>query len=109
MPEMLTLTAEQIRQLDEIRKERRVRIKDALAASRQRLGHVKKVRQAVAASAEPMTVPDLVAATGLAAPDVLWCVMALKKYGVIGERSNDDGYYRYGLEETAADVPEDDD
>jgi hypothetical protein len=35
--------------------------------------------------------------------------MAMKKYGVIGERSSDDGYFRYGLEEAAADVPEDDD
>jgi hypothetical protein len=109
MSQMFTLTPEQVRELDDIRKERRVRIKDAFAANRQRMIRIKKVRQTLAASAEPMTVPELVVATGLAAPDVLWCVMAMKKYGVIGERSSDDGYFRYGLEEAAADVPEDDD
>jgi hypothetical protein len=106
---MFTLTPEQIQELDVIRKERRARIKDAFAANRQRMTRIKKVRMALAGSTEPMTVPELVAATGLSAPDVLWCVTAMKKYGVVAERSSDDGYYRYGLEDAAADVPEDDD
>ena len=33
----------------------------------------------------------------------------MKKYGIIAERTSDDGYFRYGLEDAAADVPEDDD
>jgi hypothetical protein len=108
MSQVFTLTPEQVVELDQIRKERRVRIKDAFAANRKRMANIKKVRQALAASETPMTVPEIAAATGFAAPDVLWCVIAMKKYGVVGERENDDGYYRYGLEAATADVPDDD-
>lgn len=109
MSEIFTLTPEQVVELDQIRKERRVRIKDAFAANRQRMANIKKVRQTLAASETPMTIPEIAGATGFATPDVLWCVTAMKKYGVVGERENDDGYYRYGLEAATADVPEDDD
>lgn len=109
MPQPFTLTPEQVRELDMIRKMRRERIKDAFAASRRRIARIKKVRLALAASAEPMTVPELAETTALSATDVLWCVTAMKKYGIVAERNGDDGYYRYGLEDAAADVPEDDD
>ena len=109
MSEIFTLTPEQVVELDHIRKERRVRIKDAFAANRQRMANIKKVRHALAASEAPMTIPEIAQATGFATQDVLWCVIAMKKYGVIGERENDDGYYRYGLEAASADVPADDD
>jgi len=109
MSQSFTLTPDQIRELDMIRKMRRERIKDAFAASRQRIARIKKVRLTLAASAEPMTVPELAEATGLSATDVLWCVTAMKKYGIVGEHNGDDGYYRYGLEDATADVPEDDD
>jgi len=108
MSQVFTLTPEQVVELDQIRKERRVRIKDAFAANRKRMANIKKVRQALAASETPMTVPEIAAATGFDGPDVLWCVIAMKKYGVVGERENDDGYYRYGLEAATADVPDDD-
>lgn len=104
---MPTLTPEQVRDLDVIRKERRVRIKDAFAASRKHTAQIKKVRAALAAADGPMTIPELAETTGFAGPDTLWCVTAMKKYGIVGERDNDDGYFRYGLEEETV-VPEDD-
>ena len=44
-----------------------------------------------------LTVPEIAAATGLAASDVLWYVASLKKYGEILEGPKDSGYYRYRL------------
>lgn len=109
MSPVFTLTPEQAVELDQIRKERRILIKDAFAANRKRTGNLKKVRQTLAASETPLTVPEIAVAIGLPTSDVLWCVMAMKKYGIVGERENDDGYYRYGLETASADVPADDD
>lgn len=106
MSEVFTLTPEQAAELDVIRKERRVKIKANFTANTQRTVKIKKVRQALAASETPMTIPEIAQATGYATQEVLWCVMAMKKYGVVGERENDDGYYRYGLEAAGADVPE---
>ena len=108
MSEMFTLTAEQVQELDVIRKERRARIKDAFTANRQRMANIKKVRNALDASETPMTIPEVAEATGLPTTEAFWCVTAMKKYGVVGEREKDGDYFRYGLEE-AADVPEDDD
>ncbi len=109
MSEMFTLTAEQTIELDAIRKERRVRIKDAFTANRQRMANIKKVRNTLAASETPMTVPEVAEAAGLATPEAFWCVAAMKKYGVVGEREKDGDYFRYALEEATADVPEDED
>jgi len=108
MAEMFSLTPEQVRELDVIRKERRERIKAAFKANRQRMVQIKKVRSAMAASERPLTVPEIAEATGYAGPEVLWCVTAMKKYGVVGERENDGGYYRYALEDAAPDITEDD-
>jgi len=108
MPQMFTLTPEQIQELGGIRKERRVRGKDAFAANQQRMARIKKVRLALASAAEPMTVPEIATATGIEASDALWCITAMKKFGVVAESGSDDGYYRYGLEDAAADVPKDD-
>ena len=108
MSEMFTLTPEQVQELDVIRKERRANIKDAFAANRQRMANIKKVRNVLAASDEPMTIPEITEATGLAATDTFWCVTAMKKYGVVAEINKDGDYFRYGLEAATADVPEDD-
>ncbi|RPH47182.1 MAG: winged helix-turn-helix domain-containing protein [Desulfobacteraceae bacterium] len=50
------------------------------------------------------TVPELAAATGMAADMVLWYVAAMKKYGQIAEVEKEDGYYRYSLT-AAAETP----
>jgi predicted Rossmann fold nucleotide-binding protein DprA/Smf involved in DNA uptake len=57
----------------------------------------KEIRQAM--QTEPRTVPELAAATGLPANEVLWHVIAMKKYNLVSEVGLDDGYYRYSLAE----------
>jgi predicted Rossmann fold nucleotide-binding protein DprA/Smf involved in DNA uptake len=59
----------------------------------------KEIRQAM--QIEPRTVPELAATTGLPANEVLWHVIAMKKYNLVIETGLDDGYYRYSLAEEA--------
>ena len=49
-----------------------------------------------------LTVPEIAAATGLPASEVLWYVATLKKYGEILEGPKDGSYYRYRLGEPVA-------
>lgn len=48
------------------------------------------------------TVPELAAATGLPPDAILWYLMALKKYGEVGEGQADGSYFRYRLSPAAA-------
>jgi predicted transcriptional regulator len=50
---------------------------------------------------EGMTVPDIAAATGLPADQVLWYVTAMRKYGQAVEGDQDGGYFRYRLDASA--------
>ena len=63
---------------------------------------MKEQRRAVKAIKEQLegaelTVPEIAAATGLPASEVLWYVATLKKYGEILEGPKDGSYYRYRL------------
>ncbi len=78
--------------------------KDQIAAATARM---KEQRQAVKAIKEhlegaELTVPEIAAATGLPASEVLWYVASLKKYGEILEGPKAGGYYRYKLGQAAA-------
>jgi hypothetical protein len=78
--------------------------KDQIAAATARM---KEQRQAVKAikkhlGGAELTVPEIAAATGLPASEVLWYVASLKKYGEILEGPKESGYYRYRLNEAAA-------
>ncbi len=78
--------------------------KDRIAAATLRL---KEQRQAVKAIKEhlaesELTVPEIAAATGLPASEVLWYVASLKKYGEILEGPKAGSYYRYKLGQAAA-------
>lgn len=99
---------------DEARKEAIKKLKaarkDQIAAATARL---KKQRQAVKAIKEylagaELTVPEIAAATGLPASEVLWYVASLKKYGEILEGPKAGSYYRYKLSQppAAANAPD---
>jgi len=53
----------------------------------------KEMRQAMQAGS--MTVPELAAAIHLPPDQVLWHVIAMKKYGLVVEVGLSDGYYQY--------------
>jgi predicted transcriptional regulator len=58
----------------------------------------RKRLRAVLAQGE-QTIPQIAAAAALPADQVLWYVMAMKKYGLVREAGKDGAYYRYELVE----------
>jgi hypothetical protein len=82
--------------------------KEQIAAA---VGRMKEQRRAVKAikarlEGAELTVPEIAAATGLPASEVLWYVASLKKYGEILEGSKDGSYYRYRLGQPVAEETE---
>lgn len=96
MSEIGVFTEDQARQFRELREARHDKVTAAYQRSRV---HQENLNRVLACLADgPKTVPEIVEATGFSPTDTLWYVIALKKYGVLGEREKDDGYFRYGLE-----------
>jgi Fic family protein len=73
--------------------------KEQIAASTLRMKEQRRAVKAIKAQLEgaELTVPEIVAATGLPSSEVLYYVATLKKYGEILEGPKDGGYYRYRL------------
>jgi len=47
----------------------------------------------------PKTVPEISAASGIAAHEILWFVNAMRKYGELVITGDDSGFKKYGLKE----------
>lgn len=73
----------------------RVKIAQAMLKEQQRIR--KTLLQAL--EDEPLTIPQLAAATGFPAHQVLWHISVMKKYGKVVETELDEDYefYLYGL------------
>ena len=81
--------------LKKLKAARKGQITAATAKMKEQRKAVKAIKEQLAEA--ELTVPEIAAATGLAASDVLWYVASLKKYGEILEGPKDSGYYRYRL------------
>jgi predicted transcriptional regulator len=57
----------------------------------------KKLRAAM--TGEPKTIPEIAAAAELPSHEVLWHVMAMKKYDLVREVGKSGDYYQYTLAE----------
>ncbi len=79
--------------------------KDQITAATARMKEQRQAVKAVKAqlAGAELTVPEIAAATGLPASEVLWYVATLKKYGEILEGPKAGGYYRYKLVPAAED------
>jgi predicted transcriptional regulator len=86
--------------LKKLKVTRKDRIAAATAKMKEQRKAVKAIREQLTGG--ELTVPEIAAATGLPASEVLWYVASLKKYGEILEGSKAGGYYRYRLNEAAA-------
>ncbi len=89
-----TLTAKQRSQfLKQLRDEHR----DTVEQVQARLKEQKDIRRQIAQvmGNEPKTVPEIAAASGLPAEQVLWHIMAMKKYNLVIETGQSDEYYVY--------------
>ena len=82
--------------------------KEQIAAGTIRMKEQRRVVKAIKAHLEgaELTVPEIAAATGLPASEVLWYVATLKKYGEILEGPKDGSYYRYRLGQAPAPIAE---
>ena len=82
--------------------------KEQIAAATIRMKEQRKAVKAIKEHLEgaELTVPEIAAATGLPASEVLWYVATLKKYGEILEGPKDGGYYRYKLGQAPAPIAE---
>ena len=71
--------------------------KELMELSREQARIRQKIREALKSG--PLTVPELHAATGLPTDEILWYLMAWKKYGRILEGEQCEDYYKYALAE----------
>lgn len=70
------------------------RTQDLLKAQKQLQQEITK-----ALKEQARTVPELAAATGILSRDLLWFLMAMKKYGLVLEAGMQDDYPKYKLAE----------
>jgi predicted Rossmann fold nucleotide-binding protein DprA/Smf involved in DNA uptake len=83
--------------LKQLREQHEEGVKATQALLKETNNSRKLLRQAMKAA--PRTVPEMAAETGLPANEVLWHVIAMKKYGQVAETGLDGYYYRYTLAE----------
>jgi Fic family protein len=82
--------------------------KEQIAAGTMRMKEQRRAVRAIKAHLEgaELTVPEIAAATGLPASEVLYYVATLKKYGEILEGTKDGSYFRYRLGQAPAPIAE---
>ena len=65
--------------------------------TRSQTSMIKKIKEMIGGSYK--TVPEIAQLTGIPSRDVLWHLMAMKKYGMVIEGEEQDNYYTYTLKE----------
>ncbi len=80
-------------------KELREKHEASVEETRELLKSQQTVRRTIqkAIADEPKTIPQTAEETGLPATDVLWHLMAMKKYGLVVESDMQGDYYTYQL------------
>jgi len=73
--------------------------KEEVAAVQARFKEQRDVRRKItqALEGDPKTVPEVAAASGVPAPEVLWHITAMKKYDLVAEVGMSAEYYTYQL------------
>jgi predicted Rossmann fold nucleotide-binding protein DprA/Smf involved in DNA uptake len=95
------MNKEEAKKRTEMLKQLREQHDEGVKATQALLKEMNSVRKLLrqAMKTEPRTVPEMAAETGLPANEVLWHVIAMKKYGQVAETGLDGYYYRYTLAE----------
>jgi biotin operon repressor len=87
-----------------LRKDRKETIEAASAKLKEQKKAIKAVKERLKEGGK--SVPKLAEETGLSASEILWYIMALKKYGEVIEGDKEGGYYQYALVGGAPEVKE---
>jgi hypothetical protein len=78
-----------------LREERKIFIDRAKGLIKEQSGTIKKIKEHL--DGEGATIPEIAEKTGMATAEILWFVMALKKYGQVIEGHKEDDYFKYQL------------
>lgn len=81
--------------LKKLRQERKGFIDQAKNLIKEQSSIFKKIKEEL--KGDGKTVPEIASVTGLSSSQVLWFVMALKKYGQVIEGLKDGDYFKYQL------------
>jgi predicted Rossmann fold nucleotide-binding protein DprA/Smf involved in DNA uptake len=85
--------------LKRLREEHAETVEQTQVLLKQQQAFRKKLRTAMRSG--PKTVPQIADETGLPSEEVLWHLMAMKKYDIVREVGRDGEYYQYQLAEEA--------
>ncbi len=89
-----TLNAKQRSQfLKQLREEHRDTVTQVQALLKEQKDIRRQIAQAM--GDEPKTVPEIAAVSGLPAEQILWHIIAMKKYNLVVETGQSDDYYLY--------------
>ncbi len=81
--------------LKDLREQRRASTSRAREMIKTQNQAIKKIKAQIAE--EGKTAPEIAQAVGMPASQVLWYLMALKKYGQVAEGEKDGDYFKYAL------------
>ncbi len=83
----------------QILKELREQYADSVAKTQAHLKEQQSARRLLkkAMKTGPMTVPEIAEAVNLPSDEVLWHIVAMKKYDLVTEVGQDGEYYKYAL------------
>lgn len=81
--------------LKKLREERKDSIDQAKSLIRVQSASIKKIKEHLLGQGG--TIPELAEKTGMSASEVLWLVMALKKYGQVAEGAKAGDYFKYQI------------
>jgi hypothetical protein len=81
--------------LNKLRQERKVFIDRAKSRIKEQSGLIKKIKEHLTGDGE--TIPEIAGNIGMKPSEVLWFVMALKKYGQVAEGAKEGDYFKYQL------------
>lgn len=87
--------------MKKLRADRKAKIEVAKTRMKEQRKIIKAIKEQL--RDRPMTVPEIAAATGIEASNVLWFLAALKKYGKIFEGEKDGSYFQFRLAEKTSD------
>jgi predicted transcriptional regulator len=89
-----------IARLKELRETHQATVESTQVLLKEQQAFRKKVRVAMKSGAQ--TIPDIAATAELPSEEVLWHVMAMKKYDLVRETGKEGDYYQYELAESEA-------
>jgi hypothetical protein len=86
--------------IQQLREDRKEKIASATVRMKGQKRAIKAVKEILKEGG--LTVPQISEKTGMATSEVLWTIMALRKYGEVTEGEKVGSYFRYRLAEGAA-------